>query len=399
MQVTRLAEAVDRWLPVVVFAALPTLGLLAGPAYSSLIIGLTVVTLLRGMAAGRGLPPIDDTLAALAGAFLALCWASAAWSIVPATSLRTAMAETAILVAMLLACAKRRDPEEFADAVFPVLMGACVVGTTIACLDMALGDRLQALVSGKPGLESATKYNRGLDYLALIAWPTLGYAWWRRQWLAFVVVIAAVAIALAMGLSLAGRVAFAAGFVVLMLAGAAPRLVAAGLALCTGAFVITLPLALRLLAARRVALTPYVKSSGIQRLQIWDYMTARVLDRPIQGWGLLSAKSVPIRPDELASYVGFSGNGVYPHNQWLQLWVELGALGAAAGLAFAWLVLARIRRLPAVLRPFACAAFTSAMAVAGVNYEITTDSWWAALAATAMLFMILARQMSQESGA
>lgn len=397
MQIPSLAEAADHWLPLGVFAALPTLGLLAGPAYSALIIGLAALTLLHDLAARRGLPPIDRPLVVLAGAFVLLCWASAAWSIRPADSLRAALAETGILLAMLAACARRRDPEEYADTVFPVLMEACVIGAAIAAFDLVLGARLESLVSGKPGLEAITKYNRGLDYLTLIAWPALGYAWWRRQWLGFLVLLVAVVIALAVGHSMAGRVAFAAGFVVLVLAALAPRLIALALTVGTGAVVIALPLGLRQLAAWRVALTPYVKSSGIQRLQIWDYMTARVLERPLEGWGLASAKSVPIRATELASYVGFDDKGIYPHNQWLQLWVELGALGAAAGLAFAWLVLARIRRLPPPARPFALAAFASAMAVAGANYEITTDSWWAALAACAILFGILGRQMADES--
>ncbi|HLB99314.1 MAG TPA: hypothetical protein VJK90_16690, partial [Acetobacteraceae bacterium] len=81
----------------------------------------------------------------------------------------------------------------------------------------------------------------------------------------------------------------------------------------------------------------------------------------------------------------------YPHNQWLELWVELGVPGAALGLAFALLLLHRIRRLPEPLRPFAYAAFAAAMSFASVEYEVVTDSWWCALAASAVLFAILGR--------
>jgi len=142
---------------------------------------------------------------------------------------------------------------------------------------------------------------------------------------------------------------------------------------------------------RRAALARFLKMSGVARLEIWDYMTARVFEHPIRGWGLLNAKYLPIHPDELARYSYTDARGIYPHNQWLELWVELGALGAALGLVLAVLLLRRVRLLPECLRPFGYAAFASAMTVASVNYEVTTDSWWCALAASAVLFSILGR--------
>jgi O-antigen ligase len=85
---------------------------------------------------------------------------------------------------------------------------------------------------------------------------------------------------------------------------------------------------------------------------------------------------------------------LYPHNQWLELWVETGALGAAAGLAFALLLLRRISRLAAPLRPFACAMFVSAVVISNVNFEVTTDSWWAALAASCWLLAVVQRRVA-----
>ena len=49
---TTIERGVDRWAPVAVFAGLPTLGLVAGPSYSSMIIGLAVVQLLSGWRSG-----------------------------------------------------------------------------------------------------------------------------------------------------------------------------------------------------------------------------------------------------------------------------------------------------------------------------------------------------------
>ena len=157
------------------------------------------------------------------------------------------------------------------------------------------------------------------------------------------------------------------GVVVLLLAWIAPRLMAIGLAAGTAVYVAVLPVAVHRVAERRAALAGHLKLSGVNRLEIWDYMTARVFEHPFRGWGLRNATYVPIHPDELARYIYTDLHGVYPHNQWLELWVELGALGAVLGLVFALLLLRRIRWLPEGVRPFAYAAFASGMTMASVS--------------------------------
>jgi O-antigen ligase len=389
--VTTIERGVDQWAPVLVVAALPTLGLVAGPSYSSLIIGLAIIQLLSGLAAGRGLPSIDLPLAVIAGLFLALCWASVAWSINQRESIRAALGLTGVLVALLMFRAGRYGRPEAIETLFRVLLIATLLGVGVACLDVRLGYPLESAVSAKPGVHAATKYNRGLDYLMLIAWPLLAHLWWRRRHWAVVALALALAMILAQTPSLAAQVAVAVGVAVLLLAWAAPWLVAIVLAWGVAAFIAFQPAALRLLAERRAELARFLKGSGVARLEIWDYMTARVFEHPIRGWGLRTATYLPIRPAELAGYIFTDARGIYPHNQWLELWVELGALGAALGLVFALLLLWRIRRLPDALRPFAYAAFASGMTVASVNYEVVTDSWWCALTASAVLFGILGR--------
>ncbi len=391
---TTIERGVDQWAPVLVFAGLPTLGLAAGPSYSSMIIGLAVVQLLSGLAAARGVPSIDWPLAGIAALFLVLCWASVAWSIDQRESARAALGLTGVLAALLVFRAGRYG-RTAVETLFHVLLIATLLGILLAWLDIWLGYPLESAISTKPGVHAATKYNRGFDYLVLIVWPLLAHVWWRRRWWAVGALGLAMAVMLAVTPSLAARVAVAAGLAVLLLAWAAPRLVALGLAWGVAAFVAALPAALRLLADRRAALARFLKPSGVARLEIWDYMTARVFEHPIRGWGLRTATDLPIRPDELAGYLYTDARGIYPHNQWLELWVELGALGAALGLVFALLLLVRIRRLPQAVRPFAYAAFASAMIVASVNYEVVTDSWWCALAASAALFGMLDRLMAE----
>ena len=93
--------------------------------------------------------------------------------------------------------------------------------------------------------------------------------------------------------------------------------------------------------------------------------------------------------EELRHYVILNGNNIYAHDQWLELWVETGAFGAALGLVFSILVLHRIRRTSPAVRPFAYAAFGAGVLISCVNFEVMTDSWWAAVAASGFLFATL----------
>jgi O-antigen ligase len=223
----------------------------------------------------------------------------------------------------------------------------------------------------------------------------LAYAVWRRRWVPAALLALAVAFVVGLGRSEAGQAALAVGTVVLLAAFAWPRFVVVCLGGGSVLFAVSLPWGLHALAEHRVTFAQYLKMSGIHRLEIWDYMTNRVFERPLTGWGLSSSKFVPIRPEELSHYVFVTTKGIYPHNQWLQLWLETGALGVLAGVIFVLLVLGRVRHVPPRLYPFACAGFASAFTVACVNFSITTDSWWAALAASGFLFAVVSRLMAR----
>jgi O-antigen ligase len=195
--------------------------------------------------------------------------------------------------------------------------------------------------------------------------------------------------AVAMTMSLAARVAMLVGLLVLVVAlrlsRLAPKLLAVGMV----TIVIATPVGLHLLAEQRAALMPYLKISGLHRLEIWDHVTTHLFARPLLGWGIASSTKLPMPPEELRDYVILNGTNIYAHDQWLELWVETGAFGAALGLGFSLLVLHRIGRISAGIRPFAYAAFGAGVLISCVNFEVMTDSWWAAVAACGFLFATL----------
>jgi O-antigen ligase len=387
---TRIAGAVRSAAPLWVFAALPSAGLVNGALYAPLLFGFAIAVTLAAWAADGTPPRADGALLVLAGLLVALGWASVAWSVAPAESARRALQLTLIAAASLLLLAVPSADGAVAKKLFPVMLAALAVGALTMVADRALGYPLQHLMAAKATYPVA-KYNRGLDYFSLLAWPMLACGAVARRGRELVLAALLAALLAVAGRSTTAPVALLCGAAGYGLAVFWPRHVARVATLAVTLMAVTLPVWLRIAAAHRAGLAGHIKASGMHRLEIWDYMTARVMERPLLGWGLAAANAVPIRPAELAHYRFVVPQGVYPHQQWLELWLELGVVGALLALALALLVLGRIARLPPRTRAFGFAAFAAALAVSFSNFEITTDSWWAALAGTAFLLRAAAR--------
>ena len=109
------------------------------------------------------------------------------------------------------------------------------------------------------------------------------------------------------------------------------------------------------------------------RLNIWSFATARILEHPLVGWGLDASRTF--------------GNAIplHTHDGALQVWLELGAVGALL-MATAWLFLLKAiydlvevdRRLAAVAAASACAY----LMIGAVSFGVWQE-WWLALGALA----------------
>jgi O-antigen ligase len=365
-------------LIVTVLTVLPPIGLAAGPAYAPLLFGLAVIASLA-----RGTWPRPDwPLTGLALAFLAVCAVGLAQSINQAVSTARLGQLTGIFTGSLLLLSLPRGDGFLATRLATRMFWAVLLATVMLCADTVLGYPLQRLLTGGAA-NAATKYNRGVIALTLIVWPLLGALVARGNAKKAIILAAAMLVAVLVGLSSTGSVALAVGAVVWRLARWRLRLTSLMAGALLLPFALALPWYLRVLSAARPQLAPLIKPSGLHRLEIWDYMSARILERPFSGWGLGVAKYVPISADELASYVYVSPDGIYPHNQWIELWLETGLPGLLIALALVGVALWR------ATESYKVAAIAAALTASTLNFEITTDSWWAALAVTALLFKLL----------
>lgn len=121
------------------------------------------------------------------------------------------------------------------------------------------------------------------------------------------------------------------------------------------------------------------------RLNIWAFTGNQIVEHALRGWGIDASRTFgPAIP-------------LHTHNAALQLWLELGALGAAMAAAFFAWVLYRIVGWTGENRrdgAMAAAVTVSYLVIGGLSFGVWQE-WWLALGALAAI----ACGVAQKSGA
>jgi O-antigen ligase len=133
----------------------------------------------------------------------------------------------------------------------------------------------------------------------------------------------------------------------------------------------------------------HLPPSWHHRVEIWDYMSYRIFERPVLGWGIGSSQFLPYTQPHGEMYQYVKMNAPHPHNALIQLWVELGLPGLVLGYVFALALLHKASQLPAKIAPFALGAWSACLCISLVAYNFWSDSLFATFALTALAFTLL----------
>lgn len=110
-----------------------------------------------------------------------------------------------------------------------------------------------------------------------------------------------------------------------------------------------------------------VQLSWSARLSYWSHTVDWILQRPIKGWGLDASRAMG------------PGIQLHPHNSALQVWLELGFIGAVAAAVFWGLSLLRLSRgKPDLGMSGVAGAAVVYLLFAWINYGLW-QQWWLAL--------------------
>ncbi len=399
--------------------------LLAAPTVAVLqfrwLAALATIALLAAVLLHRrihGALPWPRPAPALAAALALLGWLllSALWAAEPGRAAATALSLGGLI--LLGAGAARAMEREEAAALSHLarcLVAGLALGIALAIADVLSGHAIRAGVRGLAeapptlvfGLKPAVSAIAVLLPVAL-ALPVLPRA--ARAGLAAAGLAAAVLIP-----AEAARIAAVAGLAALLVAMLAGPWLARAAGAGLGLLILAAPIAVGLALPRLPPLEP-LPPSAAQRILIWEFAVARIAERPWLGWGGEASRTIPGGRETFgaaalarhglaspASQAWFARPQaqrlpLHTHNAALQLWLELGAMGAALGAAVA-ATLGALAARAGPMRPAATGAFVAAAIVGMLSFGVWQE-WWIGLQVMLVVTLVaLTRRAALARGA
>jgi O-antigen ligase len=321
-----------------------------------------------------------------------LLWgtASALWSVNPVRSLVVAARLAGLFAVGLVLAAGAGLVAAPRRLTFLLLIGMAL-GIAMVAVELATAGALSSLFSDRA--YRTTQLNQTSISLALLVLPasalliSLGHA-------VFAILLAAVTVATIYELAgTAAKAVLLAGLAIgLLLYRARPVVARVALAISLAA-IIAAPLTfarLERLPGLGETADSFKISAG-HRLLIWSFAGDRIAERPVTGWGLDSSRAIPggddpIRPRE-------TWMPLHPHNAALQVWLELGAPGAALFALLAAIVWGALARVgwPPLFAAAAGASLTIALVECFATYGIWQEWWIGTLSLSLFLVLVMAR--------
>jgi O-antigen ligase len=315
---------------------------------------------------------------------------SAAWSIDPWRSLVLDARLTGLFVAALaLAAAADRVAAPRRLAFF--LAAGTAIAIALALFDLASEGGISRYVSIRAF--RAPRLNQIAVWIALVCLPVSAVLICRGRTILGVIAGIAMTVTVLTLDGTAAKLALGLSLLVAALLYLRRGAVARTLAALSVLAILTAPLTLPRLAHLPTVFSAAdaFKDSAGHRLLIWSFTGERIAERPLLGWGLDASRSIPGGKEEIRPAQTWLP--LHPHDSALQLWLELGAPGAALFALFVGLLWLRLAAAPWP-RLYAAAAGGSlfaASSVAVAGWGIWQEWWLGTLALALFATMVMAR--------
>ena len=327
---------------------------------------------------------------------------SALWSFSAVETL-AATAKLAVLAAggmVFITIAAGLRADERSRVRWAFVVGFVVSVILLASEEWTGGSLSQTLreMTGDNPFDDLAFLNMAACVSALTVWlAVIALAGWRRRY-APVIPIVAVALLLGPLDSLAAQTALVTSGGVFVVALRWQRAAFRGLRVAVFALMAFAPAAPHLLPAPDTILRvmPDLSYSIVHRIAIWQFSADRIVEKPLTGWGLESSRHFQERYGEAfptqyraadrnhaveATLAYFKSQvlPLHPHNGFLQVWLELGAVGALALLAFLlWMLAGADRLSDCRCEQAGLAALLAGSLVVFLTAFGAWQSWWQA---------------------
>ncbi|MDX2259337.1 MAG: O-antigen ligase family protein [Hyphomicrobiaceae bacterium] len=391
---------------------------------ATVVVGLLIVALAEPFLRGRrpDWPDFSNRTLTAWLAFAGMAALSSLWSATPVASLlKPLYLAIAILAAWYAAGAIARLSDRQIGFLGEAIALTAAVAAVLVSIEIMTDQAInRAVLTAFPDLRediakhvrvvdgvverlSATNLNRRTAVIAWMLWPALLIAAHDGNRLRGRIVTGLVAagalVILAEGSHQSSQLAIALSALVFAAAKLAPEVTWRGLAaLWIAATLLVVP-AVHVAFKARLHEAPWLFHSAKHRVVIWGFAAEEIMEAPLIGVGAdATRKAMKVAATEEGERedLGYfkSAYADHAHNVYLQVWYELGVVGAGlflvAGLAVLWAVSA----LSPAAQPFGLATFALTAGLIGFSYSLW-QPWFMATPILAIAALMIGDRMAR----
>ena len=344
--------------------------------------------------------------------FIAWCAISSSWSVDPLESLISTAKVAGIVFAAWLCGAYLLGQNVISARLWrkhltvAYFVSASSVLALILLNYFVLSDRFESeeykniyLVSPAGNVILRSWYNQVVAFMILCAWVVAAGQCSHLTWLRLLTLLIALAVAVSVGYWI-GVVAFVAGTLVFLVSLQFKRQVSVLMAVAVLAATISLPWISSHFSTfeQAVETPPSGNPSVVHRTLIWRFASDAIAEKPLIGWGMNGSRHIPGGNEKIPLQVGgvpknFERLPLHPHSTILQLWLELGVVGAvlyALIISGLFILLGRMQQ-PGRFCELALGGLTAAVVMMGASFSLWSNWWLAAMGIVTVMGVFITR--------
>ncbi len=137
-------------------------------------------------------------------------------------------------------------------------------------------------------------------------------------------------------------------------------------------------------------------SSFAHRLYIWDFITKQIWEKVFLGWGAATSRGFPT--DGLTTFEGSDILPSHPHNHIMQIWLELGGVGALILAVLHFLLFRSIAKLESrQATAWAMLFSVASFVILSLSHSVWHKWWMTWLGASGVLMVIVIKRAQRIS--
>jgi len=373
--------------------ATTTLGAFTGGAWAILGITLALISFLVVWGLDKRIPHLPKVFASFTFLVLAVFALELPLSADLDLSAKMWLRLASVYLPLLLLTSPQVQTRLYSNKFVPLIALSMSLGALLLGLELESGGAFLHMF--KKAGSSVTEYNRGIAHLVILAFPIFAGLWNAGGKKSAFVLAALLLFPASLSESHTAKLALILGIFCTCAAFYRPLWVRKAIA-ATCALILGWPFYAQYFFSNYYSAVEKLHASWQHRVEIWDFLSYRIDERPLFGWGLETTHKLDFKEPHGDLYHIALQNAPHAHNFVVQLWVETGLPGLALGFCFMLLTLRKIGKLHTSLQPFALGGFVAALTVAMFGFDFWTDALWAAFTLCAFTFGMF--QKNIESG-